>query len=91
MIKYKACGDTIEKMEVIKETKNFIVLKADKIWFKNGERKEAKESEYHKYFDDFSAAKKWLIDMKVELIKKLESKLENEKAILAILDIMKDE
>lgn len=91
MIKYRACGDTIEKMEVIKETNNFIVFEADKFWFKNGERKESKESEYHKYFNDFAAAKKWLIGMKVESIKKLESKLENEKAILAILDIMKDE
>lgn len=54
-------------MEVIKETKNFIVLKADKIWFKNGERKESKESGYHKYCNDFAAAKKCLIDMKVRI------------------------
>ena len=88
MIKYRASfPGTIEIKEIIKETKNFVSFEVDKEWFK----KELKESEYHKYFNDFAAAKKWLIDMKVESIKKLESKLENEKAILAILDIMKDE
>ena len=92
MIKYRASiGGVCDKVNAIKETKNFIVFEADKNWYRNGERRESKESEYHKYFNDFAAAKKWLIDMKVESIKKLERKLENERAILAILDIMKDE
>ena len=92
MIKYRASvSSKIEIKEIIKETKNFVVFEADKEWFKNGERRESKESEYHKYFNDFSAAKKWLIDMKVELIKNLELKLENERVSLSILDAMKDD
>jgi len=62
MIKYKAywTNGSIDQIEVIKETKNFVFLVADKEWFPDG-RKEAKESDFHKYFDDYSDAKEWVI------------------------------
>lgn len=77
MIKYKAyCGDgNIEKVDVVKETKNFMVLVADKEWFPDG-RKEAKESDYHKYFDDYNDAKKWVIGELNWRIEKLEKEME---------------
>lgn len=72
MIKFKAycTNGGIEKKEVVKETKNFICLVADKEWFPGG-RKEAKESDYHKYFDTFNDAKEWVIKKLDERIEKL--------------------
>lgn len=87
MIKYRASIPArIETKDVIRETKNYIVFKADKECFKNGERKESKESEYHKFFDDFVTAKNWLMDRQMETEKNLERRLENERAILDILN-----
>jgi len=72
MIKYKEyrTNGEIEKTKAIKETKNFIYLVADTEWFPGG-RKEAKESDYHKYFDTFNDAKEWVIKKLDERIEKL--------------------
>ena len=62
MIKYRAVvNGNITKENVVKETKNFMCLEADKEWFTVDMRKESKESDVHKYFDSFEDAKEWVI------------------------------
>lgn len=75
MIKFRASvSGNVTKEDVIKVTKNFICLDVDKEWFPDG-RKEAKESEEHKYFDTFADAKEWAIKKLDERIVSLQESI----------------
>mgnify|MGYP003385761559 CR=1 FL=1 len=75
MIKYRASiSGNVTKEDVIKETKRFMCLLVDKEWHPDG-RKEAKESDSHKYFDTFADAKEWAIKKLDERIAELQKSI----------------
>ena len=77
MIKYKASTwkSTIESVEVVKETEKFVVLALNNA-FGTGTRREAKVSDYYRYFDSWSEAHQYHVDRLTSSIAATKEKLE---------------
>lgn len=71
MIKYRAWPAILEikPVEILRETDKMVVIASpDCIFYKNGERRELKETENYAYFDTFREAKDFLIDQEEDAI-----------------------
>ena len=91
MIKYKAstCRNTIEAVEVVKETEQFVVIERTTA-FSKGTRREAKVSDYCRYFDSRGEAHQYHVDRITRSIAETEAKLAQLKTDLAAINEMKD-
>lgn len=78
MIKYRAAWDKIEPYEVVKETEKQVVYVVE--WCdKKSERREAKCSWDHKWFDTWEEAHTHLVDKAQKKVESLRMQLEQEK------------
>jgi hypothetical protein len=79
MKKFKAeiLGRTIKLIEIVSETDKFYLLKQNNMLGKT--MKEAKESQYHKYYDTYEEAKLYLIAHRENLIKQYQAYVDYEK------------
>lgn len=91
MIKYKASAwrNTIEAVEVAKETEKFVVIASNNA-FGTGTRREAKTSDYCRYFDSWGDAHQYHVDRVTISIAATERKLEQLKIELSAINEMKD-
>ena len=91
MIKYKAIKwkNTIEAVEVVKETAQFVVIECTTT-FGKGTRREAKASDYYRYFDSWGKAHQYHADRTIRSITATEAKLDQLKTELSQINEMKD-
>ena len=89
MIKYKVSKwkSTIESVEVVKETEKFVVLALNNA-FGTGTRREAKVSDYYRYFDSWGDAHQYHIDRLTSSIAATEAKLEQLSDELSVITEM---
>ena len=89
MIKYKASKwkSTIESVEVVKETEKFVVLACNNA-FGTGTRREAKVSDYSRYFDSWNEAHQYHVDRLTSSIAATEEKLKKLKDELSLTTVM---
>ena len=91
MIKYKAIEwkNTIEAVEVIKETAQFVVIECTTVRGKSTYR-EAQASNYYRYFDSWAEAHQYHVDRITSIIKAIEAKLAKLNSELAEVSEMKE-
>ena len=91
MIKYKAIKwkNTIEAVEVVKETAQFVVIECTTALGKSTYR-EAKASDYSRHFDSWAEAHQYHVDRITSSIKATEAKLAQLNSELAEVNEMKD-
>lgn len=89
MIKYMVSRwkITIESVEVIKETEKFVVLARNNA-FGTGTRREAKVSDYCRYFDSWGDAHQYHVDRLTGSIAATEAKLKQLKDELSLIEEM---